>query len=286
MEYFAPTDLDDALQLLALEDARALAGGQSLVAMMNLDLVTPARLVSLRRIAALRGIGMQPDGTTRIGAMTTHADLAAWQPTQVGPRLLAMAARVVAYPAIRNFGTLGGAIAHADPAGDYPAALVAADATIELASTLGRREIGAREFFQGVFTTAARADEIVTAVLLPSGPATGGACYEKLSLVAGDFAIASVAAIVATHGERCSVAHVAIGACGPRPVRIADAEQAFEDRLINDESVARLGQQLAAASDPGDDQRASARYRRRVVPELVRRAIAGAIANQHERKPS
>lgn len=282
MEFFSPTDLREALRLLATDDARPLAGGQSLVAMMNLDLVAPGRLVSLRRIDALRGITLQGDGTARIGAMTTHAELAACQGSSPALRLLAMAAAVVAYPAVRNFGTLGGAVAHADPAGDYPAALLAADARIELASTNGTREVGAADFFQGVFSTAARADEIVTAIVVPPGPARAGAHYEKLSLVAGDFAIASVAAIISAHGDRCTVAHMAIGACGPRPVRVASAEQSFEDAPITDESIAQLGANLAAACEPGDDQRASAAYRRRVLPALVRRAIRGALDRAKE----
>lgn len=282
MEFFSPTDLHEALHLLATDDARPLAGGQSLVAMMNLDLVAPGRLVSLRRIDALRGITLQGDGTARIGAMTTHAELAACQASSPGLRLMTRAAAVVAYPAVRNFGTLGGAVAHADPAGDYPAALLAADARIELASTKGTREVGAADFFQGVFSTAARADEIVTAIVVPPGPAQAGAHYEKLSLVAGDFAIASVATIVSARGDRCMVAHMAIGACGPRPVRVARAEQAFENAPITDESIAQLGANLAAACEPGDDQRASAAYRRRVLPALVRRAIRGALDRAKE----
>jgi carbon-monoxide dehydrogenase medium subunit len=276
MEFHSPTSLDEALQLLATVEARPLAGGQSLVAMMNLELVAPARLVSLRRIAELHGIAMQPDGGARIGAMTTHAELAAWHPPAAGPRLLALAARVVAYPAVRNFGTLGGAVAHADPAADYPAALIAAEARIEIASRSGRREISARDFFRGLFETAAQQGEIVTAVHVPAGPAGAGAHYEKLSLVAGDFAIASVAAIVARAGERCTEARIAVGACGPRPVRVLAAEQALANRALDDSTIERAGAALAAACDPGDDQRASAAYRRRIVPELVRRAVRGA----------
>lgn len=282
MEFFSPTDLNEALALLAADDARPLAGGQSLVAMMNLELVAPARLVSLRRIDALRGIATQPDGAVRIGAMTTHAELAGWQAASAGPRLLMMAAAVVAYPAVRNLGTLGGAVAHADPAGDYPAALLAADARIELTSLRGRREVGADAFFQGVFTTAARKDELVTAVIVPPGPVNANAHYEKLSLVAGDFAIATVATIVAAHGDRCSAAHVAVGACGPRPVRVPRAEQAFADLPITDDSLAQLGAILATACEPGDDQRASAAYRRRVLPALVRRAVHGALDRNQE----
>ena len=209
MDYVAPLTSDEAWRALEAEDARCLAGGQSLVAMMNLGLVAPSRLVSLRRIASLRGIAKEEDGSLRIGAMTTHAEIAALEATEPGPALLAQAARVVAYPAVRAFGTIGGSVAHADPAADYPVALVAANAAIEVASATGTRRIAARDFFRGLFETALKPGEIITAIVVPAGPKNGRAAYEKLSLVAGDFAIVSVAAIVA------ETATVAIGSCGP-----------------------------------------------------------------------
>lgn len=276
MEFFSPTSLAEALELLTADDARALAGGQSLMAVMNLELAAPARLVSLRRIDALHGIATQVDGTVRIGAMTTHAALAAWHLDAAGPDLVAQAARVVAYPAVRNFGTIGGAVAHADPAGDYPAALVAAEARIEIASPSGRREVAAMDFFRGTFATAARAGELVTAILVPPGPAGAHARYEKLSIVAGDFAVATVAAMIVTHAGRCTFARLAIGGCDVRPVRNITAEQLLEDRPLDDASIAAAGAALATACDPPSDQRASAAYRRRVVPELVRRAVSAA----------
>ncbi len=196
MDYVAPSTLEEAYRALDDEDARCLAGGQSLVAMMNLGLVAPSRLVSLRRIPALRGIATEPDGSLRIGAMTSHAELAALQAPGAGAALLAQAARVVAYPAVRAFGTIGGSVAHADPAADYPVALVAADAAIEVGSAAGTRRIAARDFFRGLFETALERGEIVTAIRVPAGAPGAGAAYEKLSLVAGDFAIVSVAAIV------------------------------------------------------------------------------------------
>ena len=139
MEYIAPRTLDEAYRALEADESRCLAGGQSLVAMMNLGLLAPSRLVSLRRIDALRGIAVQPDGGVRIGAMTTHAELASLATSAAGPALLAKAARVVAYPAVRAWGTIGGSVAHADPAADYPVALVAADAMIEIGSAAGTR---------------------------------------------------------------------------------------------------------------------------------------------------
>jgi aerobic carbon-monoxide dehydrogenase medium subunit len=260
MDYVAPQTLDEAYRALAVEDARCLAGGQSLVAMMNLGLLEPARLVSLRRISALRGILRQGDGSLRIGAMTTHAELAALDVPDAGPALLAQAARVVAYPAVRAFGTIGGSVAHADPAADYPVVLVAADATIEVGSAAGSRHIAARDFFRGLFETALTAGEIVTAITIPPGPKGARAAYEKLSLVAGDFAIVAVAAIVA------DTARIAVGGCAVTPLAAAGLD-------LGEDVLRAAARELAAASDPPSDHRASAAYRRRVLPELVCRAV-------------
>jgi aerobic carbon-monoxide dehydrogenase medium subunit len=265
MEFVAPTTLDDAYRALAAEEALCLAGGQSLVAMMNLGLASPARLVSLRRIEALRGISRQTDGSLRIGAMTTHAELAELESSAAGPSLLAQAARVVAYPAVRAQGTLGGAVAHADPAADYPVVLTAAAATIEIGSSRGVRHVAAREFFRGIFETALEKGEIVTGIHLPAGPPDARAAYEKLSLVAGDFAIVSVAAIVGRTAE------IAIGGCGPKPLLLTEVG-------LSDEALLAAGKRLAVECDPSDDQRASGSYRRKVLPGLIRRAAQAAMA--------
>lgn len=263
MDYVAPLTLQEAYRALDADDARCLAGGQSLVAMMNLGVVAPARLVSLRRIAALRGIAAEPDGGLRIGAMTTHAELAALDAAGAGPALLSLAARVVAYPAVRAFGTVGGSVAHADPAADYPVALAAADAMIEAGSAAGTRRIAARDFFRGLFETALERGEIVTAIILPAGPPGGRAAYEKLSLVAGDFAIIAVAAVVGR------TAQIAIGGCGPKPILASGLDLA-------DGALREAARRIAAASDPPSDHRASAAYRRKVLPELVCRTVRAA----------
>jgi aerobic carbon-monoxide dehydrogenase medium subunit len=263
MDYLAPSTLEEAYRALEADDALCLAGGQSLVAMMNLGLIAPSRLVSLRRIGELRGVAAQPDGSLRIGAMTTHAELAELDVSAAGQALLAQAARVVAYPAVRAWGTIGGSVAHADPAADYAVALVAADASIEVGSAAGTRRIAAREFFRGVFETALVKGEIITAIHVPAGPSGGCASYKKLSLVAGDFAILSVAAIVAR------TAQLAIGGCGPRPLHAEASELA-------DASLLETGRRIAAECDPPSDHRASAAYRRKVLPELIRRAVRAA----------
>ena len=265
MDYVAPLTVEEAWNALDAEDARCLAGGQSLVAMMNLGLVAPSRLVSLRRISSLRGITKEEDGSLRIGAMTTHAELAALDAADPGPALLAQAARVVAYPAVRACGTIGGSVAHADPAADYPVALVAADAEIEVSSATGTHRIAARDFFRGLFETALKPGELITAIVVPRGPTDGRAIYEKLSLVAGDFAIISVAAVVA------DTATIAIGSCGPKPLFASGLP--LEPGALREAAV-----KLAATSDPPSDHRGSAAYRRKVLPELVCRAVRTAMS--------
>jgi aerobic carbon-monoxide dehydrogenase medium subunit len=267
VDYVAPATLDEAYQALEPPDAHCLAGGQSLVAMMNLGLATPGRLVSLRRIPELRGVTTDPDGGLRIGAMTTHAELARLDVAAAGPSLIAQTARLIAYPAIRTRGTIGGSVALNDPSADYPVALVAAEAVIELASSTGTRRVTAADFFRGLFDTALSPGEIVAAIHVPAGPKNGGAAYEKLSLVAGDFAILSVAAIA---GERVELA---VGGCAMKPLRLAAVDPTDEALLV-------AGRRLAAEIDPPSDHRASAAYRRRVAPELIRRAGVAAMAKR------
>ena len=263
--FIAPQTVAAACEALLADDSHCLAGGQSLVAMMNLGLVSPGRLVSLRKIAALRGIERMADGGLRIGAMTTHAELGALQASNAAASLISRAANVVAYPAVRNCGTIGGSIALADPSADYPVALVAADAIIELASTTGTRRVPARSFFLGMFETALGRGEIVVAIHVPASVTGSGAAYEKLSLVAGDFAIVSVAALA---GPRTVT--VAVGGCAMKPLLLGDVGLA-------DEAALSAGRKLADECDPPSDHRASSAYRRRVLPELVRRAVHAAV---------
>jgi carbon-monoxide dehydrogenase medium subunit len=265
MEYVAPETVDAACRALESDGAQCLAGGQSLVAMMNLGLATPARLVSLRRIGELRGIERKADGGVRIAAMTTHAELASLSDADDTTRLLAQTARVVAYPAVRNRGTIGGSTSLADPAADYPVALVALGATIEMASSSGRRTVTAVEFFRGMFETALVPGEIVTAIHLPALAAGTSTAYEKLSIVAGDFAILSVAVVAASRDDRV---RVAVGGYAMRPILLSNLRRGSD--------VDAIARELAAHGDPPHDQRASSAYRRRVAPALVARTIRSA----------
>jgi carbon-monoxide dehydrogenase medium subunit len=267
-----PIALAAALALLAESpDLRPLAGGQTLVAMLNLRLVEPAGLVSLGALPELRGIARQPDGGLRIGAMTTHAELAECTACTEGLAILRDTARQIADPAIRNAGTIGGACAHGDAVGDWPAALLAADARMELQNVRGKREVPAEAFFIDLLTTAIESGELLTAIIVP--PLPGRARYRKLARVHGDYATVSVAAIGARDGDRARFVRIAIGACGPRPVRVAAAEALLAGQRVDYAQAERAGEALAAAIDPIDDVRGSAAYRRRVLPALVAETV-------------
>jgi carbon-monoxide dehydrogenase medium subunit len=259
MNFLAPTTLEEAYRALDLQGAMCLAGGQSLVAAMNLGVASPELLVSLRKVEALKGIEVQADGGLRVGAMTTHAQLAELKSGAAGPTLLAQTARQVAYPAVRTRGTIGGSVALADPAADYPVALVAMDASIEIGGPGGVRRVKARQFFRGLFETALEPGEILIAVHVSAGPAQAGVAYEKLSLVVGDFGIVSVAAIGAARLD------LAVGGCGATPLLLANV-------AASDEALLEAGRSAAASCEASSDHRASAAYRRRVLPEMVRRA--------------
>jgi carbon-monoxide dehydrogenase medium subunit len=272
--YHEPDSLERALALLAdIEGARCIAGGQTLVAMLNARLVEPTALVSLARVAGLGGIGRTADGALRIGAMVTHEAVAASEAVRRDFPLIAEAAHAIAHPSIRSFGTIGGAVAHGDPNSDYPAALVASDATIEISSRSGRRGVSAGEFFLDYLTTALEPGEIVSAVAVPEPPPGARGHFLKFSRVDGDYATLSVAAILSVNSGACGRVAVALGAAGPVPVRDREAEAKLAGKRLDDGALAGFGAGLAARCDPVDDVRGSAAYRRGLVPGLVARAL-------------
>jgi carbon-monoxide dehydrogenase medium subunit len=272
--YHRPATVEEAVAALAaIEGARCLAGGATLVAMMNARLAEPPALVSLAGIAELSGIAPEAGGGLRIGAMTRHRDTAADARLSGTLAVLRNAARQIANPPVRNMGTIGGSIAFADPAADYPPALVATAAEIEIAGPSGRRRLPAEDFFRGWYETALAPGELVVAVHLP--PARPGAgIYRKFARVAGDFAIASVALAAAREGG----VRVAVGGCGPKPIHLAEADALLARGLGDPEAARAAGERLAAAADPVDDTRATAAYRRLLVPRLVADVAAEAKA--------
>jgi carbon-monoxide dehydrogenase medium subunit len=268
-----PRSVEEATALLAEDpEAKPLAGGATLVAMMNARVIEPFALVNLGRIDELRGIRSLAEGGLRIGAYTRHRETAECGELTGTTAVIRRAAGQIANATVRNMGTIGGSISFADPGLDYPPALVAAGATIEIAATTGRRRLPAREFFVDWYTTALAPGEIVTAVIVPA-PRRGGAAYVKHARVSSDFATAAAAVCVGHDGAVQAV----IGACGPTP--IADREA---DALLSADrsgaAVARAGALLVARSDPLDDVRGSADYRRMLIPRLLLRALRQAEA--------
>lgn len=273
MKYLEPETIDEAITALAsAEDARCLAGGATLVAMLNAELLDPKVLVGLRKIPALRGISRTANGI-RIGAMTTHNEIAADDRLIGAMALLRSAGGQIAHDAIRHVGTIGGSIAHADPSADWPAAVTAADASIEIASSSGTRSMSVDEFFLGYLQTAVQPGEIITAIDIPSGPNNARGHYLKFARVDGDYATASIAIVIAMNGKRCDYARFAAGACGPSPLRVVAAEERLVGTELTAEDIAAAGELLAAEADPVSDVRGSSEYRRLLIPRLLKRAI-------------
>jgi aerobic carbon-monoxide dehydrogenase medium subunit len=265
---YRPKTVDEAAALLAQDpEAKPLAGGATLVAMLNARVIEPAALISLADIEEIKGISVQGDGRVRIGAFTRHRETAACTLRLGSGGVVPHAASQIANATVRNMGTIGGSISFADPGLDYPPALVAAGAVIEIASSQGRRTVPASEFFVDWYLTSLEPGELVTAVLLPA-PDHGVGVYIKHARVAGDYATASVAACLR---EDASVS-VAVGACGPTPLADPDANALLSgDR--SDAAVARAAQLLVDRADPLDDVRGSADYRRLLIPRLLLRAV-------------
>jgi aerobic carbon-monoxide dehydrogenase medium subunit len=277
MRLVRPTTIESAVAALAEDpDARCLAGGQTLVAMMNADLLHPSKLISLRGIASLGEIATA-DGAVRIGAMATHSQVAAYGGFEGAQAIVREAAGRIAHQPIRNAGTIGGSVAHADPAADYPAALVAADAVIEAAGPQGRRRIAAADFFVDYLQSDLTPGEMVIAVHVPPAPPGAGHHYEKLVRIDGDYAIVSVAAVVARDsGGICTHLRLVAGACGATPIRFEAAEARLVGSRLSEGDISAALVLLTAATNPFDDFRGSAEYRQKVLPRLVRRAIARA----------
>ena len=274
---FRPGSLSEALDLLlTVQDARPLAGGASLVAMMNARIVEPAALVSLAMIPELKGISAAPTGGITIGASTRHCEVAEDRRFIDTLAVVQDAARQIASAAIRNMGTIGGAVAHADPGLDFPPALMAAQATIEVAAKAGRRNVPVAEFFVDWFTTSLKAGEIVVAIHLPK-PKPGVGLYLKHARVSGDFAIASVALTLARDGE----VHVAIGGCGPTPLASAEVDRILSSSS-SDAALKQAGDILAGLADPVDDVRGTAEYRRMLIPRMLQRATYEAATRSAE----
>jgi carbon-monoxide dehydrogenase medium subunit len=269
-DYYRVDALDDALERICElgEDAKVLAGGQSLVPMMNFRLARPSALVDITRVDELRGIERDGD-VLRIRAVTTHGEVERAPELHDGYEVLRAAAKWVGHEPIRSRGTFGGSLAHADPTAEWCLIAVALGAVIEIAGPGGERELPAEDFLLGYFTTALEPDEIVTAVRFPAP--CRQAAVQELARRHGDFALVAVAVALPEDGEP----RIVLGGVGDVPVRAREAEQALADGTPLEE-VARTA---AAEIDPGFDLHASPDYRRRLAATLVRRALVEAMAD-------
>ncbi len=273
MKYVEPASLAEAIEILSEDDeARCLAGGATLVAMLNADLVEPSTLVGLRRIDELGGITVTRDHV-RIGAMTTHAQIAGDDRLAGNAAVVRDAAGQIAHPAIRNMGTIGGSVCHADPNADFPGALVAANAALEAVGPSGTRQIQASEFFLDYLETSLEEDEILGAVLVPVEPAGARGRHLKFSRTHGDYATVSISLVLVMEGNSCTYARIAVGSAGPVPIHLGVADALLTGSDLSGETIKQAGQKLMEAADPVDDVRGSAEYRRMIIPGLLQRAV-------------
>lgn len=274
-DYYAPTSVDEAVALLREhDDAKVLAGGQSLMPVLRLRLAAPEVIVDLGRIEELNGIREDGDALV-IGAMTPHSVVQADPLIAEHASLISLATATIADPQVRHRGTFGGSLAHADPAGDLPAVAVALDAFFVIAGANGRRTVGAADFFEGVFSTAIGEDELLVEIRVPKY--TGwGAHYEKFNRVAQQWSIVAVAATVRLDGGTITEARVGLTNMGSTPIRATAVEQALVGQPATAEAVRAAAAHAADGTSPPTDLNGDADYRRHLASVLTRRAVLAA----------
>jgi carbon-monoxide dehydrogenase medium subunit len=279
-DYHAPRSVAEAIELLAAhgDDAKVLAGGQSLVPAMNFRLARPAVLVDINRIGEL-DFCSTTDGALRIGALTRHVRFE--RPVTEGAlgALLADVVRYVAHLPIRVRGTFAGSLAHADPAAEWCVVATTLNAEIRARGPAGERSIGAAAFFRSILTTSLRPDELITEVRLPVLGPDWRFGFAEFSRRAGDFALGMALALLRMDGERIAEARIGVGGAGDRSLRITEAEQALAGALPDREALAEAGAIAAARVDPFEDLHASVAYRRDLVRAMTRRALERALAS-------
>jgi carbon-monoxide dehydrogenase medium subunit len=273
-DYHAPATVEEAVSLLARYggEAKVLAGGQSLMPLLNFRLSRPAALVDLNRVSALAYI-KEVDGHVRLGAMTRQRSIEFSAVVRQRLPLLAEATRWVGHLPIRTRGTIGGSLAHADPAAEYPAVLTALEGEIVARGPRGERVVKAQDLFRTYLTTTLGEDEVLTEVRLPAMPAGAGHAFEEFSRRHGDFAIVGMAAVVVVEGGRCRRARLATAGAGPVPLRLRAAEEILESEGLTDAAIDAAAARAADLVTPDSDIHASADYRRHLAGVLTGRAL-------------
>ena len=274
-DYHAARTLPEAVELLARwrEEAKVLSGGQSLLPLMKLRLGQPAHLVDIGRIPGLEYVE-ERDGLLRIGGRTREAALERSEVVRARYPLLADTAAVIADPLVRNLATVGGNLAHGDPANDHPATMIALGARVVATGPKGEREIPVERLFTGLFATALEPDEILTEIRIPAPPARSGGAYRKLERKVGDFATAA-AAVQLTLGAGGEVERVAIALtnAGPTPVRAVEAERRLAGKRLDDAAIADAARLAGEAATPTADRRGTVAYKREMARVLTARAL-------------
>jgi carbon-monoxide dehydrogenase medium subunit len=277
-DYHAPTTIDQAVELLARYggDAKVLAGGQSLMPMLNFRLARPAALVDVNRIPALAYV-REDDGHVAFGAMTRQRTIEFSPLAARRLPLLVEATRWVGHLPIRSRGTIGGSIAHADPSAEYPAVLTALDGDVVVQGPRGRRTLKPGALFESYLTTSLAPDELLVEVRLPAATPGAGYAFEEFARRHGDFAIVGIAAMVIRDGARCTAARLASAGAGPVPVRLRAAEEVLERDGLGNAAIEAAAARAADLVAPDSDVHASADYRRHLTRVLTSRALKRAV---------
>ncbi len=282
-DYYAPRSVEEALHVLADagHDGRVLAGGQSLMPMLNCRILSPAVLVDINRIEGLDRVEATADSLT-IGALVRHADLLRNAEIAKGWPLMAEATTYVAHPAIRNRGTVCGSVSHNDPAAEQPSVLVTLDGTVMIAGGAGRRELPAEDFLTGMMSNALEPGEMVVALRYPRPPAGTGAAFVEYARRLGDFALAGAAAMLTMRNGTCEKARLTVVGMGEGPVRAREAEALLTGRALDGDkskdAFAEAAAKVVATVEPSDDVHASAAYRRHLAGVLTTKALETALA--------
>lgn len=278
-EYLRPKTLPEAVAMLQQhgDDAKILSGGQSLIPMMKLRLARPSHLIDINRVSGLSYI-KEEGGFLKIGGLTREAELEASSVVRAKYPLLLDTATVIADPQVRNMATVGGNLAHGDPANDHPATMIALGAQVVATGAKGERVIAIDDFFVSLFTTALQHDEILTEIRIPIPPAHSGGAYFKLERKVGDFATAATA-VQLTLDDKGAVQKIGIGLtnAGPTPLRAKSAEDFLRGKKPDAALINQVSQAAMDSADPSADLRGPAEYKKGLIKELTRRAIARAL---------
>lgn len=277
-EYFAPVTLPEAVKLLSEKGygAKILAGGQSLIPAMRFRLAQPEILIDINRIDGLSYI-KEEKGHLVIGAMTREADIDASPLIHQKYPLLADTAKVIADPLVRNMATVGGNLAHADPANDHPATMLAYNAEVVAVGPTGERSIPIDEFFVDLFTSSLAENEILKEIRIPTPPAHSGGAYLKMERKVGDYAVAAIAVQLTLNGNTCQSIRIGLTNVSPTPMRAANAEAALAGQPLTADNIKAAGAAAAQDCEPSPDLRGSEEYKRDIVRVLTIRAINKAV---------